>query len=339
MALSASAATLPVSFQLAPAASAVALQFDVASSVAGSTLTTPVLQGASGHVVDAQAQAGGATRFIVYSSANAPLSPSGAVSVTLDLLTASPQDGILTVSNVVASDSNGLSVAAVPGALPVITSFSPSAMATAAVGRNVPVGVEVVDLDGTVVGVTFLLNGTPAASDASRPFGGAVTSATSGDQTLTVQAQDSQGKTALSGPVTLRFIDPASLSSYAAFQSAWLGGAGAFNADATNTGIKNGLAWALGIDPLNPDRSRLPTQQTEQIGPDRFFVYRARILATGVVHQILGSSTLTGGSWTPLPAQQITETLEAGGWRLIEARVPVTPGGQRQFVQLQVQQP
>jgi hypothetical protein len=139
--------------------------------------------------------------------------------------------------------------------------------------------------------------------------------------------------------VTLRFIDPASLTSFSAFQAAWLEGSGSFTADPYGTGIPNGIAWALGVDPRNPDRSRLPTHLIENTVDGKFLVYRARVLASGVVPQILSSTTLAANDWPAVPAGQITETPEVGGWRLIEAKVPITEPVPRRFVQLAVEEP
>ena len=151
--------------------------------------------------------------------------------------------------------------------------------------------------------------------------------------------QDNAGNSGLSSPVTLRFIDPSALNTYYSFQTAWLDGSGDFTADPFNTGISNGLAWALGMNPRNPDRSRLPTHLVEGEDGNQFFVYRARVLASEVAYQILSSDSLDAGSWSPLPPAQRAETLEVGGWRLIEARVPITEVAPVRFVQLSVQNP
>lgn len=339
-ALSASPALqVPVSFQLTPSATAVAVQFDVASSVAGVTLAGPVLEGAAAHVVDSQIQANGATRYVVYSTANSSLAPAGVMKITLGVEQALLQDNILSVSGVVASDSNGVSVGATPGAIPVVVSVNPPLLAKSVIGRTIPVGVEVLDLDGTVSSVSFRLNGSPVATDASLPFEAFLTSPTAGDFAFTVEAQDNQGKISLSDPVTLQFIDPTSLSSFSSFQAAWLGGAGDFNTDSFGSGIPNGLAWALGIDPRDPDRSRLPTSSIVESVEGKFLIYRARVLASGIVHQILGSASLAGDDWTAVSAGQITETLEGEGWRMIEARFPISAASPSQFVRLKVEQP
>jgi hypothetical protein len=339
MALPSLALDVPLSFQLTPSASAVAVQFDLASSVSGVTLAAPLLEGAAPHVVDSQLQANGATRYVVYSTSNTILAPAGTVKVTLGVQQALLQDNILSVSGVVASDSNGASVSASPGAIPVVMSVNPSSLAKAAVGRNIPVGVEVVDLDGTVSSVSFRLNGSTVVTDTSRPFANALTSPTAGDFSYSVQALDNQGKISLSNPVTLQFINPASLATFSSFQAAWLGGTGSFNADSFGNGIPNGLAWAFGIDPRDPDRSRLPTHFIEDSGGGKFLVYRARVLASGIVPQILASTILAQNGWSAVPPGQITETLESGGWRLVEARLPITGATPRQFAKLRVEQP
>ena len=275
----------------------------------------------------------------MYSTTNQPLAPAGTLKVTLGVQPASLHDGILQILTPVASDSTGATSSANPGAIPVIMTVTPSSLAKAAVGRNVPVSVEVVDLDGSVSSVAFQLNGSTVATDSSLPFGASLTSSTAGDFALTVLAQDNQGRSIQSSPASLQFINPASLTTFASFQAAWLGGAGAFDAAVSGSGIPNGLAWALGIDPYAPDRPRLPTCALETIGQGRFLVYRARVLASGVVYQILGSTTLALDGWSAVPPAQITKTLEAGGWRRVEARIPMTGSTPSKFVTLQVQQP
>ena len=245
----------------------------------------------------------------------------------------------MSVSGVVASNSSGVAVSASPGANPIAFNVSPPSFTKAVIGARVPVGVEIVDLDGAITSVLFRLNGSPIGSPSARPFAATATSLTPGTFAFTAFAEDNRGNSVVSAPVTLQFIDPAAIPSFAAFQAAWLGGAGDFTADPFNTGIPNGLAWALGVDPRNPDRSRLPAHFIDVTEEGKFFVYRARLLASGIVHQMLGSTTLAANEWAALPAGQITETLEAGGWRVVEARVPITEPVTRRFVQLKVEQP
>ena len=334
-----SAEPLPVSFHLSTPPSAVALQFDVGFTVSGVSVGTPLLQGASPHQIDSELQTNGKTRFVIYSSSNTPIAPTGAVAVTLDLDYTTLQDGIMAVSGVMASNSSGTSLSSFPGAKPVAFNVSPPSLAKAIIGTNIPVGVEIVDLDGTITSVLFRLNGSPIGSASNRPFTTTATSSTPGDFAFTVFAQDNGGNSLVSAPVTLQFIDPAALSTYSAFQTAWLDGAGDFTADPFNTGIPNGLAWALGLDPRNPDRSRLPTHFVENNVGGKFLVYRARVLASGVVPQILSTTTLTAESWDSLPPAQLEETLEAGGWKLLEAKVPIIESVPRRFLQLAVEQP
>lgn len=336
---SSTAAPLPVSFHLSTSPSAVALQFDVGFTVSGVSVGIPNLQGASPHQIDSELQANGKTRFVIYSSTNTAIAPTGAVAVTLDLDYPALQDGIMSVSGVVASNSSGNSVSASPGAKPVALNVSPPALTKAVIGSNVPVGVEIVDLDGSITSVLFRLNGSPIGSTSARPFTTTATSSTPGNFSFTAFAQDNAGNSLVSSPVTLQFIDPATLSTYSSFQAAWLDGARAFTADPFNTGIPNGLAWALGMNPGNPDRSRLPTHSIEDTINGKFLVYRARVLASGVVPQILSSTTLAANDWPAVPTGQITETLEAGGWKLIEAKMPITQPVPRRFVKLAVEEP
>lgn len=338
LASNSSAATLPVSFHLSTAPTAVAMQFDVGLNVSGATLGTPVLQGASPHQIDSQMLSNGKTRFVIYSSTNTSIAPTGSIAVDLDLGLNAAQNGMLSVSGVMASSETGSSVFASPGAKPVVVNVSPPSLTKAVTGIQIPVGVEVVDPDGTITMLIYRLNGSPVGSASSPPFTTSLTSTTAGDFSFTAFFQDSAGNAGSSAPVTLRFVDPSSLTSFSAFQSAWLDGSGSFDADSFGTGIPNGLAWALGMDPRNPDRSRLPTHLVENDAGNQFLVYRARVLASGLVPQILASDSMATNDWSAVPAGQLTEELESGGWKLIEARLPITPAAPRQFVKLGVQQ-
>jgi FG-GAP repeat len=335
----AATALVPVSFHLSTSPSAAALQFDVGFTVAGVSLGTPVLQGASSHQMSTELLANGKTRFVINPITNTAIPPTATIEVMLDPGNVSLQDGIMTISGVVATNSSGTPVSASPGAKPIILNVSPSSLTKAAIGTQVPVGVDVVDLDGSITMLIYRLNGSPIGSAFGRPFTTSLTSATPGDFGFSVFFQDNAGNSGGSLPVTLRFIDPASLSTYSSFQSAWLDGAGDFTADPYNTGIPNGLAWALGINPLNPDRSRLPVQSIEESEGEKSLVYRARVLASGVAYQIRTSNSLDAGSWSPLPPAQIEETLEAGGWKLIEASAPITEADPLRFIQLSVENP
>lgn len=360
---SAWASEVPITFEIRPAISAVGLQFDVHPPTSDFRFSLPKFNGASKHEVRHLRQENGATRFVVFSAKNEPIAPSGKIKVTFSTGPRAPKDGILSISKVIATDRKGRAVKANPGALPVILSVTPASLTKASVGRNIPVSAEVVDLDGSVSRVVFLLNGSEEADDSIRPYTASITSKRDGRFPFIVRAEDNQGRISRSTAVNLDFINPGALSTFADFQSAWLGshsvfssvagrralsatrssGADAsllsFGADPFGHGIPNGLAWALGIDPRDPDRSKLPQHFVEQSAEGAFLVFKARVLASGVKPIVLSSANLGSEPWHPVPPQFVTETPDGEGWKLIEARIPVTSSGTSRFVRLQVEQP
>ena len=70
------AATNPVTFQLGTSANAVAVQFDV-TSPASVQFDSVKSEGLASHLVDSATVPGGSRRFLIYSTANTPLSSSG----------------------------------------------------------------------------------------------------------------------------------------------------------------------------------------------------------------------------------------------------------------------
>lgn len=336
---------IPITFQISPSPAAVALQFDVASAVPSSSLSEPTLTGFNTHRIESQVLSGGARRFLIYSTAGEPIAADGNVQVSIDLQSTQPQNGILTVSGIMASDASGNSVPASPGALPVITGINPAGGETVAIGRSIPVSIEAVDLDGNVSGVVFLVDSSLFAADSTPPFATSVVSSLPATHIRTVVArvEDNEGKHIDSPPISLRFQNPASLTTYEAFQNIWFGSSqlesAAFNADPFATGIPNHLAWALGMDPRMPDWARFPVLDTVNSGTGRNIILRARVIASGVVYQVLTASQIGPvNDWEPMPSAQITETLEADGWRLIEASVPESSANRR-FFKLHIQQP
>lgn len=334
-----SSTALPLSFHLGTSPFAVALQFDVGFTVSGISMVSPVLQGVSAHQISSMLLSNGKTRFTISSSTNTSIPPTASIQVMLDPGNIPLRDGIMSITDVLATNSSNSPVSASPGGKPIAFNVIPSSLIKSVVGKNISIGLEIVDLDGSITSVLFRLNGSPIGSTSVRPFFTSATSATAGTFAFTAFAQDNAGNSVVSSPSTLQFIDPVALSTYSAFQTAWLDGAGAFTADPYGTGISNGVAWALGINPRNPDRSRLPVQSIEESEGGKILVYQARVLASEVDHQILISTSLAADSWSQLPPAQIEETLEASGWRLIEARVPITDIAPRHFIQLSVENP
>jgi hypothetical protein len=159
---------------------------------------------------------------------------------------------------------------------------------------------------------------------------------------LTLQSVDNQGKTSTAGLGSLRFVDPTQLGGFPGFQNAWFGGSGAqsaFSVDPFRFGIPNGLAYALGMDPRFPDRTRLPEPRIETDANGRYLVCSAEILDSGVNYRFLGGSNLSQ-SMAQLPAQQVSEAASQPGFKRITARVPLSgTGPARQFVRLEVSQP
>ncbi|GAB4172357.1 MAG: hypothetical protein Fur0032_11750 [Terrimicrobiaceae bacterium] len=313
---------------------AVALQFDVASSVPGLTLNATVMDAAPDHVVESAALPApnlGKTRFLVYSPSNLPLAPAGAVSVQLGVPNdSSLVNGILTVSGLVTSTANGTLSSAQPNALPLILQQSPTSRTTVQIGDILPLTARVADLDGSLSSAQIRLDGSQVLGLGSTMGSYNWSPTSSGNAVFTVTATDNSGGNSTTEPVTLRSFSFATLAGFADFQDVFFGDdktnpakAGP-SADPFGTGIPNLLAYVAGMDPANPDFSLLPSFQVEKTGSghEAVFSYSRIQNLTGVTATIRQGSNLPSPSST-VPAAYISATPSGSGRERVTARVPV----------------
>jgi hypothetical protein len=336
-----SADTVVAKFALNSSAEAVAIQFDVAPLAAGVSLTGPMLENAAPHGVDSNLLGSGATRFLVYSTTNAPLNPDGLVGVTLGVTSPSLlTDVMLRIENVIVSDAGGQDVDGQPDAQPVILSISPDAYRSVLVGAPLPLAVEVIDPDDAVTSVSFRIGGASQGVDDARPFAGAWTPLESGLHTFDVEVS-SGGESATTGPVVVRAYAVPEISSFVEFAGIHFGPNGGNPALAGpaaspfGQGLPNLLAYFHGINPWSPDRSALP-QLTRDASGHLIFRFLRSTSATDADYAILNSNTLLPASWLPLTGLPVTTTDLGNGLQELSITVPAT--GDRQFYRLQVTQ-
>lgn len=333
--------SISAKFVLHTDAQGVAIQFDVAPVAAGVTLTGPVLENAAPHRVDSNLLDSGSTRFLVYSTTNAPLNPDGVLGVTLGATSPSSlTDGMLRVENVIVADAGGQVVDGQPDAQPVIVFRSPDAYRSVRVGSQLPLEVRAIDPDGAVTAVTFRIDGVSQGEAATRPYACTWTPAVSGTYTFDVVVDGvSNGMTG--DPVELRAYNEAEISSFGAFAGIHFGpNAGnpeiaGPNASPTGAGLPNLLAWFHGINPWSPDVTNLP-RLTRDASGHLTFRFRRAAAAADVNYVILNSTTLQAASWSSLSGLPVTTTDLGNGLQELSILVPAT--GDRSFFRLQVTQ-
>lgn len=330
-----------LTFRLACHPDSVALQFDVSSS--GTTsFGTPSLQNASPHVVESSVVGSGATRFVVYSTSGSQISSTGELLVTFS----SPDlaDGMLTVSGVMASDIDGQQENAAPNCKPLVIPTS-TAYRSQQVGVPTTLSATAYDLDGQMVSMTFNEGGSSFSTVfTSKPATTSWTPTTSGPQDLSVTATDLVGWTTTVSLGEVRAYELADLATFADFESIHFGSAAnpsnlGFSTAPFGSGIPNGLAWLLGINPNDPDRSLLPTGSVEGGDGGNEFVFRFNRLASlsGVDWEILESPDLTSSSWNPVPGTSVTETPLGDGTVDVEVRKVIDPATEpKAFLSLEV---
>ncbi len=108
-----------------------------------------------------------------------------------------------TVTNAAGASSSAL-VTVYVQAKPTVQITSPSDGSTIGVGTGVTVGASAADLDGTVSSLAVWVNGSLWATTNISTFSRAWSTGTAGYYTFTAVAQDSQGNTDKSTPVTIR---------------------------------------------------------------------------------------------------------------------------------------
>jgi hypothetical protein len=329
-----------LSFELVAPTTAVALQFDVSSTGSPVSFGTPVFQGASPHRVESNTIAPGTTRFVVYTTTGLRISPTGRISVSL-AAPAVPSNGMMQiqVSSVVASDNDGVRMDAQPNALPV--SLDEPAHRSVEVGRSTLLAANVVDPDGTVSAVEFRLNGTQVATAASGSQSAPWSASTPGLFALSASVSHSAGQIAEISLGSLHAYQLADITNLASFNSIHYGGDPdapftSFGGDPFGIGIPNGLALLFGINPHDPDRSRLPSVTVEPDGTggrDMVFRFHRPTALSGLNWAVQETETLN--SWSNVPGTRRSETPLGDGRTRVEARRSITPASPKAFMNVQ----
>lgn len=335
---------LPLSFRLEAAPGAVAVQFDVVSSVPSATFSTPVLTNIGPHAVDFQRQLDGRARYVIYSADNAPLNATGRLDVTLSL-TSTPTSGFLSITQAKATTAAGQSLDASPNLLPIFLSSTPSTETNRFVqGTTAPWAVEAIDPDGHIASVTLLWNGNAQQTDTAAPFGGALPTNTVGDFTAAFVLTDARGATVTvpSPGVPVSIFTPTGGTSWTDFLNTHFapGLDRRPDTDTFGLGFPNLLAYALGLDPRTPNRALYPTFTVETEAGQRYAVYRVDLNEAAQVtagYQV--SSTFAPGSWQPASAATTRQTSLGNGRRRYELRLPLTGTTPTQFGRLHLTQP
>jgi len=332
-------AGVPVSFELAAHSTAVAIQFDVNGPAGTVSWSSPSFQGSSAHLVEIGPIGGanfGKTRYVIFSASGEPISPSGKVTVDF-ASTSALANGMVTIDGVVASNASGQAVSASPTALPVSTATQIPRWSAQA-GQTAQLSAPVVDLDGSVTNVAFSLAGQAIGSAAGAPPVLLWNATGSGLRELNAVATDNAGRSASVRVADLYVYNLADVNSYAAFRSIHFGpgaaeSATAFGADPHGTGVRNGIAFVLGLNPRTPDLSLLPRGEMRTTGLGaREYVFtfsRPAALQAGTWSV---QETTNFGSWSNVPITRIAEGPVANDRVPVEARVPASAG--RSFLRL-----
>lgn len=326
-------ADIPLTFRITAAPAAVALQFDVTANGASFTLGSPTYAGVSPHAVDSNVVSGGATRFVLYSTDNAPISANGEITVRL-VASGVPQNGMLTVGGVLASNATGQQVSASLNTLPARKSADLTRQLVKT-GTQTTLASDVFDADGSISSVTFRVNGSAVGTASGTNQTLAHTPSISGLFPLAVEATDSSAAKSTLSLGELLAYRISEITTYQAFRDVHYAGSqdpaiAGFGADPFATGVPNGVAFVLGLDPRAPDQSLLPSSTIEpRSGGGHELVFRfARPTGISALSwAITESSSLSG--WTVLPGAQIVQTARGDGFTDVTARrvVPTVPNG------------
>lgn len=321
-------------FELRNHPDAVALQFDVVSSNgAHFELTPPTLDISSPHSVESNRVSSGAIRYVVYSTAGQPISAGRRIHATFQSQQP-PANGILAVTNLVDSNASGQRLSPVSSAvsLPNILPFLPNgaiAYRSALVGHPNSLSASIVDLDGTVASVTHRLDGQSKGSTNSLPYTVAWTPDSPGLFAWSALATDNRGGSATLDMGSIRAYQTAEITSFATFGQIHYGGAAnpgwlALAADPLGIGIENGVAHLLGINPHDPDRSRLPQGKVEAFNGLPHFVFRfvRSGTAAGISWKVWETNDLA--DWFGVPTGNIVQTPLGGGLTEVLVRRPLS---------------
>lgn len=320
-------AAVPLTFELRSAATAVAVQFDVAKmGNASFALSAPEVVMASPHAVESAVLPSGVTRFVVYSTGGQIISPSGKVRISF-ASTGPAVQGSLSVTGIVASNAAGQLVSSSPNALPVLAG-EPLAYRSMDAGVASNFVAPVVDLDGSVASVDFRIGGVSRGVDTTAPFSLSWNPPVTGSLGYELVVTDAQGGSSTLNLGTLRLYNQSDLTTFAAYVETHYGPAAnpndyGFNADPVQTGTANGIGYLLGLNPYSPARSRLPQASVEFNGGQYQFVYRftRRTTTPGVMWSVKESGVLAG--WAAAANPQVTEIPLAGGLTEVTLRRPL----------------
>ncbi len=338
----ADASAVPVTFTLAVDPAGVALQFDVQSDGPVKSVGAPLFAGASAHSIRSATLESGAHRFVIYSLDGAPISATG--TVTVSFAPSFPlEDGALSIANVTATNASGATVAAAPNALPTLTSEAPPHRSIPA-GETFALSRSVVDLDGALTNLVLMSGASEVDSAAAAPFSLEWGPIEVGAYSLSLQATDDRSQTATISLGTLQAYLAADIIDYSTFAATHFGAGAseatiALTADPYGTGIRNGLAFLLGLDPHAPDFSRLPKVTLEQSGGSAEMVVRFQRRAElgSLQWSVRQSDDLA--AFAAVEANAIAETDAADGLKSVEIRLPLSPDGDvSQFLDLGVSQ-
>lgn len=333
-----------LTFELQSHPTAVALQFDVSPTEPGSvTLTGPALLVDSPHVIHSNLVASGATRYLVYSTSGNPISAKGKVRVTFQnegQLT----NGMLSVTRIIASDRQGQMVESAPNALPVPSEPVPLEL-SGKVGLRSFLTASVADLDGAIASIEFRIGGISRGIVGAAPFRLGWTPDTEGEIPFAIEARDTAG-----GVVQLELgnvhVGPrgdAEEGSFEAFgyhyygedaEPSWY----SINADPLQSGVSNGIAYLLGIDPYQPNLGLLPQTMLEVTEGESYFTLKFFRLSEidGIQWSVRQSTTLRP-AWSTVPSAQMTEQEVENGFTEVLIRIPVGEADPSElFLQLQV---
>lgn len=336
-------ANVPVRFEILAAPEAVAVQFDVSATGDAVEFGPPVLSGLDSHLVESRTLDSGAIRYVIYSRTGEALSADGRVIAQL-LTPAEPSNGLITIGGVVASDGDGEAIAAQLNALPTRKSSSKT-------HRKGPAGIamvltaDVVDPDGSISAVVFRADGEAIGTSGGANQSVSWVPQNSGAYLLTALATDNDNGQSTLDLGSIGVLGSGNITNFKQYADIFFGpdaplSLRGFDADPNGTGLQNGLTYLLGLNPETPDRTRLPATEVDKADSgapeDRVFVFRFLVPegiedADWIVRQ---SPDFV--AWTPVPAEQITESPAEGGRIQVEARVPAPMGVTRLFLGLQV---
>lgn len=334
----------PVTFELTVDPTGVAMQFDVFT--AGQSLSgigSPTFEGTSAHTVKSAPVANGSRRFVIYSLDGDPISQTGRVTV---LFPSAFQlgDGVVNIGNVVASDASGDIVTANPDAIPMLTR-APRSHQSVVTDETVQFPQAVVDLDGAIKQLRLIVDDSDVDTADAQPFDLAWTPLDSGAYTLRLAATDSADRLSEFNLGVFRAYAHGDIASFGDFASIHYGEdgvqtQGGFDQDPLGTGLPNGLAYLLGLNPHTPERSRLPSLELEEDDGQAELVLRfvRRTALADVSWSARASNDLRSFGELPSAARTIESDLGDGS-TAVEIRLPTTPDEDyRQFLNIRASQ-